>query len=173
MAAPPSRFNFIFEKLSARHDRAAFTCGVAALDAYLRKQAGQDARHHAAVLFVATPDGTIVAGYYTLSQFAVHLDAIPDALAKKLPKYPLVPATLLGRLAVSTEFRGQRRGETLLMDALHRCLTLSHQIASAAVIVGAKDVAAVSFYRKYGFLELPQIPRRLFLPMGTIAELFG
>ena len=84
----------------------------------------------------------------------------------------MVSATLLGRLAVSTDFRGQRIGETLLMDALHRSLELSRQVASAGVIVDAKDDSAVSFYKKYGFLELPTVKRRLFLPMGTIERLF-
>src|SRR5216683_2231802 len=93
-----------------------------ALDSYLHKQAGQDARKRAAVPFVATADGQTIAGYYTLSQYAIGLDAIPEEVAKRLPKYPMVSATLLGRLAVSTEFRGRGLGENLLMDALHRSL---------------------------------------------------
>jgi ribosomal protein S18 acetylase RimI-like enzyme len=42
------------------------------------------------------------------------------------------------------------------MDALHRCLASSKQIASAAVIVDAKDESAVRFYEKYGFIALPK-----------------
>jgi ribosomal protein S18 acetylase RimI-like enzyme len=93
-------------------------------------------------------------------------------VAKKLPKYPMVPATLLGRLAVSSAFRGQGRGATLLMDALYRTLHHSLEVDSAGVIVDRKDAAALAFYKKYGFLELPRIERRLFLPMGTVEELF-
>ena len=59
------------------------------------------------------------------------------------------------------------------MDALKRCLSGSEQVASAAVIVDAKDEEALTFYKKYGFLELPKIPRRLFLPMATIEKLFS
>jgi len=59
------------------------------------------------------------------------------------------------------------------MDALHRSWALSKQIASAAVIVDAKDEAAAAFYRRYGFLDLPKIGRRLFLPMSTIEQLFA
>jgi predicted GNAT family N-acyltransferase len=164
---------FVIEPLGEKHNRAAFSCGVEALDLYLHKQAGQDARKRAAVPFVATSDGQTVAGYYTLSQFAIGLDAIPEDVAKKLPKYPMVSATLLGRLAVSTEFRGQRVGETLLMDALRRSLQSSKQVASAGVIVDAKDESATAFYRKYGFIDLPKIKKRLFLPMGTIDQLFA
>src|SRR5208337_4892062 len=128
-------------------------------------QAGQDVKKRVAVAFVLTPDGKTVAGYYTLSQYSVELDAISDGLAAKLPKYPFVPATLIGRLAVSNQFRGQRLGELLLMDALNRCLSGSKQVASAVVIVDAKDDGAAAFYRKHGLIDLPRIPKRLFLPM--------
>lgn len=60
----------------------------------------------------------------------------------------------------------------LLMDALYRALTHGRELASAGVVVDAKDFAALSFYKKYGFLELPRVERRLFLPMGTVERLF-
>ena len=164
---------FYVEPLGPKHDRAAFSSGVEALDNYLHNQAGQDLKKHAAVPFVLTNDGKKIAGYYTLSQFAVALDAVPAEIAKKLPRYPMVPATLLGRLAIAKEYRGQKLGELLLIDALKRSLDTSKQLASAAVIVDAKDAAAIAFYKKYGFLDLPKIQRRLFLPMGTIERLFA
>lgn len=164
---------FRFAALEAAHDRAGFSCGVPALDAYLKKQAGQDVKRRVAVAFVVTPDGKTIAGYYTLSQYSVELGVLPEELAAKLPKYPLVPVTLIGRLAVSTEFRGQDLGELLLMDALHRCLGGSRQVASAAVVVDAKDERAAAFYKRYGFLALPKVAGRLFLPMATIEALFG
>ena len=172
MGSELEQLSMTFEPLGKKHDRAAFSCGVEALDAYLYNQAGQDARKHAAVTFVATPDGKTIAGYYTLSQYAIQLDSVPEEVAKKLPKYPMVSTTLLGRLAVSTDFRGQRIGEALLMDALHRSLELSKQVASAGVMVDAKDASASAYYRRYGFLDLLTVERRLFLPMGTIAQLF-
>jgi len=172
LADETAKPRFVIEPLGPRHDRAGFSCGVAALDAYLHKQAGQDLKKRAAVPFVITPDRRTIAGYYTLSQYAVQLDAVPPEIAKKLPKYPLVPATLLGRLAVGTAFRGQGLGAMLLTDALYRALQHSKELGSAGVIVDAKDAAALSFYKKYGFLELPQVERRLFLPMGTVEELF-
>ena len=172
MAGETEKSNFVIEPLGPKHQRAAFSCGVEALDTYLHKQAGQDLKKRAAVPFVITPDGETVAGYYTLSQYAVQLDDVPTEIARKLPRYPVVPATLLGRLAVSSAFRGQGLGATLLMDALYRALAHSKEMASAGVVVDAKDAEALSFYRKYGFLELPKVERRLFLPMGTVEELF-
>ena len=172
MAGETEKSNFVIEPLGPKHQRAAFSCGVEALDTYLHKQAGQDLKKRAAVPFVITPDGETIAGYFTLSQYAVQLDEIPAEVARKLPRYPVVPVTLLGRLAVSSAFRGQGLGATLLMDALYRTLLHSREMASAGVVVDAKDTAALSFYQKYGSLELPKVARRLFLPMGTVEELF-
>ena len=177
-------------RLGAAHDRTRFASGDEPLDRFLKEQAVQAMRDRACAVFVATSlsDPTRVVGYYTLSQFAIALDVVPPEIARKLPKYSMlspqeptagswgprmIPATLLGCLAVSKERRGQKLGELLLMDALKRSLDSSSQVASTAVVVDAKDEAAAAFYKKYGFIDLPNIERRLFLPMGTIENLFA
>ncbi len=160
------------EPLGSQHDRAAFSCGVEILDGYLQRQAGQDVKKRVAAVFVLTPDGFEIAGFYSLSQYSVHLDSLPENISRRLPRYPLVPATLIGRLAVTEAHRGEGFGEHLLMDALHRSLVASTQVASAAVFVDAKDETARAFYCKYGFIHLPAFSNRLFLPMGTVAQLF-
>lgn len=155
-----------------RHDRSTFSCGVPALDAYLQRQAAQDMEKHAAVAYVAIIEPPAIAGYYTLSQFSIDFVLLPEALAKRLPPYPVVPATLLGRLAVSSAFRGQRLGESLLFDALHRSLLQSVHIASTGVIVDAKDEKTAAFYIKYGFTPILDAGQRLFLPMKTVEQMF-
>src|ERR1700752_4208742 len=107
---------FQVKLLGSSHDRLGFSCGLEPLDTYLKKQARQDVKKRVAAAFVLTPDGQTIAGYYTLSQFSVDLGMVPQDIARRLPKYPIVPATLIGRLAVSTAFRGQGAGELLLMD---------------------------------------------------------
>ena len=166
------RDDFIVEQLGNKHDRSSFSCGIPALDNYLRRQASQDVVTHVAVCFVLTPNRTRVAGFYTLSQYSVELVGLPEQIARKLPKCPQVPTTLLGRLAIDEKFRGQKVGEFLLLDALHRCWQQSKQIASAAVVVDAKDETARRFYEHFDFLSLPGVPDRLFLPMRTIEGLF-
>jgi predicted GNAT family N-acyltransferase len=164
--------DFRVEPLGKAHDRAAFSCSSEPLDNYLKKQAGQDVVKHVAVCFVLTPDGKTIVGYYSLSQYAVGLVHLPAEIAKRLPKYPEVPATLLGRLAIGDNSRGQQLGEFLLLDALHCCLQQSKRVASAAVVVDAKDDSATRFYQHFEFMPLPDIPNRLFLPMSTIEQLF-
>lgn len=167
------RSDFRVELLSKTHDRAAFSCGIDALDRYLKAQAGQDVAKRVAVCFVLTPDGTTIAGLYTLSQYSVDLLDLPAVVASKLPRYPEVPATLLGRLAISQAFKGRRLGEFLLLDGLYRGWQQSKQVASVAVIVDAKDESARRFYEHFGFLSLPSTPNRLFLPMKVIDRLFS
>jgi hypothetical protein len=82
------------------------------------------------------------------------------------------PAELRHWTPICTDKQGRTPGNVWPMDALHRSLALNEQVAFAGVIVDAKDESAVSCYRKYGFLELPNVERRLFLPMGTVAQLF-
>jgi predicted GNAT family N-acyltransferase len=158
-----------------KHDRTAFLCEHDALNTYLKRQASQDIKKHVAAVFVLTRDGKTVAGYYTLSQYAIDSSNVPEETMRSLglPKYKELPATLLGRLARSLDFKGQGIGELLLMSALKQALDHSRRIASMAVVVDAKDDPAKSFYRKYGFLELPDHPNRLFLPMKTIERMFG
>ena len=160
------------EPLSDQHDRAVFSCGVEALDRYVQKQAGQDVSIRVGVLFVITPDGTIMAGFYTLSAHLVNLADLPESVAKKLPRYPNVPATLLGRLAISENFRGQGIGELLLLDALKRAFGNTREVASAVIVVDAKDERARGFYLHHDFMPLPMHPNRLFYPMRTIEKLF-
>jgi len=162
------------EPLGRQHDRAAFHCGVEALDRYLKQQARQDADKRVAAPFVAvSPPDKRVLGYYTLSASVLTLADLPDELARKLPRYPQLPVTLLGRLAVDQATKGQGLGEHLLLDALHRSLMHADQIAAIAVVVDAKSEDAARFYGHYGFKPLQAQPRRLYIPMATVAKLLG
>lgn len=168
----PGATRYVIEPLNRRHDRTTFLCGSSELDRYLREQATQDAKKRVAAPYVAVePDTVAVVGYYTLSAFAVPLSGFPETIARRLPRYPNIPGTLLGRLAVHSRHQGRRLGEQLLMHALSQSLAGSERIASAAVVVDAIDVEARAFYERYGFLRFADEARRLFLPMGTIGQL--
>lgn len=173
MVVPP-QLKFRIEPLNANHDRAAFSCEHERLSLYLKQQAGQDVRKRVAAVYILTPNGKTVAGYYTLSQYAVDAGELPERRTKKLhvPKYDKLPATLLGRLARSVDFRHSRLGEILLMGALKKALDHSRNIASFAVVVDTKDERAAQFYQRYGFIEFPDHRNRLFIPMRTVEELF-
>ena len=162
-----------FESLGRQHDRLGFRCGIEPLDRYLQQIARKDIERKVAAAFVMVDEvapATII-GYYTLSAFAVELTELPDELRKRLPRYPRLPATLLGRLARDERFPGT--GHLLLMDAVGRALHQSTEIASLAVVAEAKNEVALNFYRKFGFASLGQHPNRVFLPMRTIEQLLN
>lgn len=168
MADPLERVRI--ESLGPQHDRSSFVSGVGPLDRYFRTQAGQEARKNIAAPFVLVLADGSVGGYYTLSATAVKLAEFPANVVRRLPRYPLVPATLLGRLAVHQRYQGKGYGRFLLADALGRAAR--SEIASFAVVVDAKDEAARRFYERESFLPFRDQPMKLFRPMADIAALF-
>ena len=148
------------------HDRGRFSCGVASLDRYLKTQAGQDVRRKANAVFVLSQHGepTRILGYYTLCAMAISQGEVPEAARKHIPRYPLVSATLIGRLAISKDRQGQRLGAVLLADALQRAFESAGTVGSSMVVVDALDESAAGFYAAHGFVRLPD-SLRLVLPM--------
>jgi predicted N-acetyltransferase YhbS len=164
--------SFDISPLSSNHDRLAFSCGIDALDRYLQTQAGQDIRRHIANCFVVSPaDSNVVVGYYTFSATGVPLLDLPEDMTKRLPRYPIVPAALIGRLAVDQRYHGKRLGAALLFDAIERAVQ-SHA-AIFAIVVDAKDEAAVTFYKHQGFRAFASRPRSLILPIETAMKRLG
>jgi GNAT superfamily N-acetyltransferase len=157
--------SFRIEPLSGDHDRSKFLSGADALDRYFREQASQDIKRRIATCFVAVSVTTQEAGYYTLTATGVALNALAPPIAKKLPRYPVVPAVLLGRLAVTRLYQSHGLGGILLADALMR--TARADLGVFAMVVDAKDEAAQRFYEHYGFAPLPGEERRLCLPIAA------
>ena len=168
-SATPSPYRI--EMLAKKHDRASFSSGTEPLDRYLKTQASQDMRRRVSSCFVAVDSTTAeIAAFYTMAATGVPLDKFPDDIAQKLPRYPLVPAGLLGRLAVATAHQGKGIGKSLLIDAIRRIAATD--LMAYALVVDAKDDAALRFYQHFGFIAFPSRRHRLFLPMKTIAALF-
>jgi GNAT superfamily N-acetyltransferase len=162
--------SFVIAPLSADHDKPAFSCGVEALDRYLQTQATQDIRRRIANCFVATSaNSNIIAGYYTFSAASVPMLDLPSETAKRLPRYPVVPAALIGRLAIDRQYRGRGLGAALLFDAVARAARADTAIF--AILVDAKDDAGATFYRHHGFQPFAARPLTLFLPIGTALKL--
>lgn len=152
--------------LNEQHVRASFTCGVERLDRYIKTQAGQDVRRKANAVFVLSEQDAPahIVGYYTLCAIAISQGDVPETARKHIPRYPLVSATLIGRLAVSKDRQGQRLGAVLLADALQRTFESAGTVGSSMVVVDALDEGAAGFYAAHGFVRLPD-SLRLVLPM--------
>ncbi|PKP11256.1 MAG: GNAT family N-acetyltransferase [Bacteroidetes bacterium HGW-Bacteroidetes-3] len=165
--------DFITANLSSVHKKNEFCCEKELLDNYLYKQANQDIKRKLSACFVlADNNSNLIKGYYTLSNSSIPSILIPEEVKKQLPNsYTSIPTTLLGRLAIDKNFKGNGIGKILLVDALKRCYEISKTIGSFAVIVDPLDKEAQTFYAKYGFIKLPD-SGKMFLPMKTIQQLF-
>jgi GNAT superfamily N-acetyltransferase len=162
---------FRIEPLDAsRHRREAFDCGVESLTTFLRERACKEVASKTCACFVAVPaaEPGCVAGYYTFSAATIALEQVPPELARRLPRYPLLPATLLGRLACDLRFKGVGLGRLLVVDALARAFLASGEVGSVVVVTDPKE-ATVSFYEKFGFRRLRA--DRMLLMMATIRHL--
>jgi len=161
---------FAVEPLADGHDRCDFTCGNDRIDRHFGEIVTQDVARRYATCFVAKELATgRVAGFYTLPSSTVALTEVPPDLAKRLPRYPAVPAVLIGWLGRHRDFAGL--GEALLFDALRTVATAP--IGALAVFVDAIDERAAAFYRAFGFTPLTERPHRLYLPVKTALALLG
>jgi GNAT superfamily N-acetyltransferase len=172
MAMPKAISPYVIEALAPAHDRVGFKSGVDPLDRYFVSQVTQDIRRRVSACFVAVERASdAVVGFYTVAASSIPLSDLAPAAAKKLPRYPLVPAVLVGRLAVALAHRGRGIGAGLVLDAVERALR--SEIAAFAIVVDAKDDAAVTFYERHGFVAFASAPMSLYLPLAEVARRIG
>ncbi|HET6629995.1 MAG TPA: GNAT family N-acetyltransferase [Woeseiaceae bacterium] len=151
-----------------RHDRAAFDCGLPALNDYLRQRASRHQRDGIATTHVLCDDGmpSRILGYYTLSAAQLLLTDLQESDRQRLPRYP-VPAARLARLAIARKEQGCGLGAALLQDAVKRCLALRDELGIRLLAVNAKDDQVAGFYRAFGFRPTAHAALTLYLPLGA------
>jgi ribosomal protein S18 acetylase RimI-like enzyme len=108
------------------------------------------------------------AGYYTFAATSVPLTELPADITRRLPRYPSVPAGLIGRLAIDQRFQRQGLGSLLVVDAAARAMRAEPAIY--ALVVDAKSEDAAAFYMRLGFQRFLSQPMRLFIPIAEIAR---
>ncbi|WP_367025729.1 GNAT family N-acetyltransferase [Methylococcus sp. ANG] len=156
------------ELLDRHHRRDGFDCGHAALNDFLRLQAGQLQRRGFGKTYVALAENSFdVIGFVTVSVGQVAAQALPAGL--KLPRHP-APILRIGRLAVDRREQGKGYGQDLLAFALHLALEFSTQVGLYAVVVDAKGEETAGFYRRLGFVPTLDEALCLFLPLSSLAK---
>jgi len=158
------------EPITKEHIRKTFTCIKAPLADYLHRHARQNDERNISKTFVAVDNENTVQGYYSLSSTSIEFEALPEGFTKNIPKYP-IPAALIAKLAIDTNYERQGLGSMLLIDALQRILITSEQLAIKVILVDAIDEDAKGYYLRFGFIELPGHGLKLFLPIETIDKL--
>ena len=171
MTVQAGDFAYRIEPLARHHDRDGFSSGVDSLDRYLKTQASQDSRRMANAVFVlvepAAPEHIL--GYFTLCAFTLAPGAVPETARRHIPRYPLVSATLIGRLAVARERQGQGLGGMLLARAMRMAYENAVVVGSSMIVVDSIDENAQRFYEAHGFLRLADT-MRMIIPMAVVAE---
>jgi GNAT superfamily N-acetyltransferase len=168
-----------FEELdTGAHDRDSFDCGEAPLNEFIKTKA---ARHMkvgvSRTMVLPTVDRMQngkcrIAAFYTIAPSSVEREDLPEALAKRLPRYP-VPVFLIAQLAVHREAHGHGLGRVTLARALDHLLGVNGYLHAYAVVVDCLTESARPFYEKYGFQDMGihNGHRRMFIPMKQLAGL--
>ena len=138
------------EPLGEAHDTSLFDCRKPALDVFLQKHALLAQRANTARTYVALR-GIRVVGYYSLTSASIEASGAAGRITKGTDSYPVVPATLLARLAVDRSEAGRGLGKALLKDAFVRFLKAQEIVASRVLLVHAIDEDARQFYERFGF----------------------
>lgn len=163
-----------------RHDRAAFACGVEAVDNFLRKTAGKLARADNLRLFaMSDPSGALI-GFYALNAHAIDYTELPPRYARTRPGHGAIPAAYISMIGVDARHQGHGYGGDLLVDALTRIAQAADAIGIAVVILDVLDdgdadqvARRKALYESYGFQPLASRPLRLFLPLATVRQLIA
>ncbi|MFV0181379.1 GNAT family N-acetyltransferase [Empedobacter falsenii] len=159
--------------LNKQHKKKEFYSGNEILDDYLHKVANQDLKRDLSICYVMADEENNIYGYFTLSNQSIPYSHFDESFRKKLnPSYNQIPTTLLGRLAVSQSLQGQNFGRALLMMALKKAYDTSKVLASAGVVVDPIDENAIEFYKRFGFIKIPD-SGRMYLHMKTIENLLN
>ncbi len=155
-----------FSEALGKHDRSAFASGNERIDTYFRQTVSQDVkRDYAACYVLIERAGAKIAGFYTLSSHSIPLTELAPDVARKLPRYPSVPAVLIGWLGRDASFRGQHVGSMLLADAITRLAAAP--MGLHAICADAIDDAAAAFYREHQFQPFVSRPNAFYLSMKT------
>ena len=159
------------EPIGRHHDRRSFDCGVADLNAYLRRYARQNHESGGAKTFLAVPpvEPARILGYYSISPGAIEFARVPTGLTKKIGRYP-VPVFRLARLAVDRSVQGRGLGAELLLAAGERALAVAMEVGGVALAIDAKDESAARWYERFGAMPLLDDPMKLVLPLVVIAD---
>lgn len=140
--------------LDAGHDLSGFSSKEAVLDEWLRDRALDNIKLGTSRTYVTCLAGSrSVVGYYSLAMGSVLGQEVPGGMLRNMPR--VIPAVVLGRLAVDQQDRGHWLGAVLLRDAVLRGIRAAGDVSARLMMVHALSPAAEAFYLKHGFTRLP------------------
>lgn len=140
----------------AKHDRAAFSCGIDRIDNFLKSTAAKQADQDFTKTYVVVePPSNGILGYYALCMHAIDIRTLPELDRKRMPRHDKIPAVYLSMIAVDTNVQNRGLGKLLLADVLKRCADVADKIGCHFIVLDAIDENAARLYRRMGFHDLP------------------
>jgi hypothetical protein len=163
-----------------KHDRAAFSCGVEAVDNFFKRTANKLSKTDSLRVFVMTDDHGTVAGFYAINVHSISFEDLPPQFARTRPGHGRILTAYISMIGRDRRFAGTGIGADLLVDCLTRSLRISRDLGLAMAILDVLDdgdekaiARRRALYEAFGFSPMRTQPLRLFMPVATIAKLFG
>jgi GNAT superfamily N-acetyltransferase len=161
------------ELLNRLHRRRRFESGDARVDEWLiHKALGAMQKNVSTTRVLVDPQG-VIAGYYTLASTALDVSLVPHELFSGAPPRHAPPTVTLAWLGVDKAFCGRGIGTSLFARALADAVEAYTVVRFVAVIIDALTEENASFYRQQGFVAVPGMPNRLYLPAATLLRVVG
>jgi len=150
----------------ALHDRGAFSCGVAAMDRWLKHSVTDKIANNRIRLWCAADNDGKMVGFYALAAHSVQV-AHAGQIAQRGDRHA-IPAIYLVALAVDRTCQRAGLGSALLGDAIARSIAISEQLGAAALILDVLQDETrekrMAFYARLGFRAVdPGAPDRMYL----------
>lgn len=156
--------------LTEAHGASAFDSGEPVLDDWLRRRAWNNLQARASRTYVVCPAGSLtIIGYAALSMGQILAHETTGSMRRNMPA--IIPAVLLGRLAISRDWQGRGLGRALLADVIARAQRASAEVSARLVIVHAISPAAEAFYLRHGFTRMPVETPTLALDLVRLQKL--
>ena len=180
MTTPEDAKRYVIEPLDpAKHDRAAFSCGISQVDNFFRQTANKLAKVDNGRTFVMVGAENEVIGFYAINAHAIDYTELPGRFARNRPAHGSIPAAYISMIGVDSRFQKQGYGGDLLIDCLARLTNAADALGIAIVMLDVLDCGdpekvakRLALYTSYGFEPLPSNGLRLFLPIATVRTLY-
>jgi GNAT superfamily N-acetyltransferase len=155
------------ELLTPEHRISGFDCGSDALNKWLIGRAIKNQAGGATRTWVVVEVGTgEVVAYYASSTASILRESAPKRMARNQPEE--LPAVLLARMAVDLRHQGHGLGAALLKHFMLKAIEVAQSVGVRVLLIHAKDNAARSFYKHYGFVESPIDPLVLMMLLPKV-----
>ena len=157
----------LFDK--ALHDRSAFSCGVKAIDNWVKSSVSDETKADRLRLWCGTDDSGTLFGVYAINPHSVNpLDS--GLLARRGERKP-IPVLYLSCLAIDVRFQRRGLGEAMMGHAIAKAVQFSVEIPVVAIVLDVYDdenfERRLAFYRRLGFVSFAsETPSRMYLPIA-------